>query len=118
MPHSPQLMTEVTSLSPTFRGLPAVSHLIFLPSATISPVPSWPRTTGARPKGSPFHSWTSVPQTPQPSTLTRMSLSPTWGMGNSLTSMVLGPVSMATRAVAGMPAAFFGAEAPPIWVRT
>lgn len=42
---------QVTILSPSATGFPAVSLVIFLPMATISPVPSWPRTTGQRRRG-------------------------------------------------------------------
>lgn len=40
-------MMHVTSLSPSFTGLPAESVFTFLPSLMISPEPSCPRTTGA-----------------------------------------------------------------------
>lgn len=74
---------QVTTLSPILTGFPAVSVLTFLPMATISPVPSCPRTTGISPNGSFLYSCASVPQTPHPSTLTRMSSSPTSGSGYS-----------------------------------
>ena len=93
---------QVTTLSPTFRSLPALSFFTFFPIFTISPVPSCPRATGISPKGSLLNSWASVPQTPHPSTFTSISPSPTSGMGNSFTSKCSRPVSIATCAVFGM----------------
>ena len=79
----PQGLRPVTILSPTLSGLPVKSFVTFLPSLTISPVPSWPSWTGQNPKGSPLYSCTSVPQMPHPSTFTRISSSPISGIGSS-----------------------------------
>ena len=89
-------------MSPTFSGFPALSTLTFLPIFTISPVPSCPRATGINPNGSLLNSCASVPQTPQPSTLTRISPSPSSGIGNSLISKCSRDVSIATCAVFGI----------------
>ena len=99
---------QVTTLSPTFKGFPALSAFTFLPIFTISPVPSWPKATGMSPKGSLLNSWASVPQMPQPSTFTRISPSPTSGIGNSFTSYFSNAVSIATLAV-------FGTEPPDVF---
>ena len=102
---------QVTTLSPTFTGFPAVSTLTFLPIATISPVPSCPSATGIRLNGSLLNSCASVPHTPHPSTLTRISSSPIGGIGYSLMSKCSFSVNTATLAVFGIPVDAAGAEA-------
>ena len=114
---------QVTTLSPSLRSFPAESFLTFLPILTISPVPSCPKATGIKLNGSLLNSCASVPQTPQPSTLTRISSSPTSGIGNSLISNFSNSVSIATCAVEGIPvpdalaAGAAPAALPDIWSR-
>ena len=102
-----------------FTGLDGTSLQLVNRVAPSANVAACPNATGIKPNGSLLYSWESVPQIPHPSTFTRISPSPTSGMGNSFTSYFSNAVSMATLAVFGIcPCVPDAAAAPAVMPRS